>query len=174
MPPAPAYDPPQPIPIVVGVELAESPDEQIYGSQVVNLLKEMKVFQYVIWPYNEATPVDAVLRLSITGSWEEGSTVTSAILVGLTLGLLGPFVGPKIKGNHDVTASVVESDNDVVAYSFHVETEVSRGLATNKDVVLFQADGVQIRKIATELAERLNEDREEIAGGSASPDSTQQ
>lgn len=171
MPPAPSYDAEQPIPIIVGVEVPES---HAYDSQVITLLKEMNVFQFVIWPYDAKTPVDGVLTLSIKGSWKNSRTVTSAIVVGLSLGLLGPVVGPKMTGNHDVTASLTQSDSTVVEYQFHVETELTRGLATGKDVVQFEANGLQTKKIATELANRFNSNRDKIAAGTPPLDPAEQ
>jgi hypothetical protein len=164
IPPPPTYADASPIALIVGVELAQSPATQAYGSGVVEQLKDKNVFQFVIWPFNPNTPVDAVLKLSIDGSWKQskGQTFTSAILVGLTLGLLGPFLGPKTSGSHHVIASLESSGETIVAYDYHVETKYSTGLSANKDAARFQAVSTQTQKIAVELASRLNADRAKI------------
>lgn len=166
IPPPPTYEPKPPIPLVVGVEIDESHTSQIYGPQVVDRLRDMNVFQYVISPYSASTPVDAVLTLSIEGSWKtkKGSTLTSAILVGLTLGLLGPVLGPKMTGDHHVAASLVESGKPVVGYAYDVHTEIRRGLSADATVLQFKADEHQTQEIAVTLAGRLNDDREKITG----------
>jgi hypothetical protein len=166
VPPPPPYEDATPIPLVVGVMLAESQHGQL-GPRVIAKLKEMNVFQYVIWPYQPTTPVDAVLHLSIDGAWKtnKGYSITSAVLVGLTLGLLGPFLGPKMTGDHDVEASLVELDDVIVEYEFHVETVVTRGITSSKDVAQFSADESQTQKIAVGLANRLDDDRVKIVGG---------
>lgn len=169
IPPPPTYGDTSPIDMVVGVELAESPTSQAYGSRVIERLRDRNVFQYMIWPYNANTPVDAVLKLSVEGSWKEskGSTFTSAILVGLTLGLLGPFLGTKTTGSHHVIASLEASGEEVVAYDYQVETKFSTGLTANKDAARFEAIDVQSQKITVALTSRLNEDRAKIAPDSA-------
>jgi len=164
IPPPPTYADAPPISVVVGVELAESSTTQAYGPGVVEHLKDRNVFQYVIWPFDPSTPVDAVLKLSIEGSWKQskGQTFTSAILVGLTLGLLGPFLGPKTTGSHHVMSSLEASGETIVAYDYHVETKYSTGLSANKDAARFQAVSAQTQKITVELAGRLNTDRAKI------------
>jgi hypothetical protein len=123
----------------------------------------------MIWPYNTNTPVDAVLKLSVEGSWKEskGSTYTSAILVGLTFGLLGPFLGTKTTGSHHVVASLEASGAEIVEYDYQVETKFSTGLTANKDAARFEAIDVQTQKIAVVLTSRLNEDQAKIVPDSA-------
>ena len=161
--------------MVVGVELAESPTTQAFGFRVIEQLKDKNVFQYIIWPYNANTPVDAVLKLSVEGSWKtsKGSTFTSAILVGLTLGLLGPFLGTQTTGSHHVIASLEASGDEIVGYDYQVETKFSTGLTANKDAAMFEAVGVQSQRITGALASRLNEDRAKIARDSAPAHSRQ-
>ncbi len=164
VPPPPELGDVPPIPVIVGVELTESPTTQAYGYRVVEQLQERNVFQYIIWPYNPNTPVDVVLTLSIEGSFEQtkGSTFGYAILVGLTLGLLGPYLGPETTGSHHVIASLEASGEKIVEYDYQVETKYSTGLTANKDAARFQAVNVQSQKITVELTNRLNEDRDKI------------
>lgn len=164
VPPPPSYGSPPPLPLVVGVQLPGEQADEVYGPRVVALLKEMEIFQYVIWPYQPDTPVDAVLELSIHGNWSKnrGSNVVSALLVGLTLGLLGPFLGASISGVHDVDAGLLQADDELVRYSFQIESKVSRGLGSSPEVLLVRAGDLQTRKIAVTLANRLDTDRARI------------
>jgi len=169
VPPPPEHGETTPIPVIVGVELNESPTTQAYGYRVVEQLQERNVFQYIIWPYNPNTPVDVVLKLSVEGSFErtKGSTFGYAILVGLTLGLLGPYLGTETTGSHHVIASLEASGKKIVDYDYQVETKYSTGLTANKDAARFQAVNVQSQKITLELTNRLNEDRDKIESQSA-------
>ena len=170
IPPEPEYTTMTPIPMVVGVELDDSAYSLAYGTQAITEIREMKVFQYIIWPYNSGTPVDAVLKLSIDGVWKTTGGVRSAIFVGLTLGLLGPFLGPKTTGDHNVTAILERDAKAIVNYSFRAETVVSHGLSANEDVVMFKAEALQTRKITVGLATRFNDDRDKISGARVTDD----
>ncbi|MDH3216179.1 MAG: hypothetical protein OEN01_07800 [Candidatus Krumholzibacteria bacterium] len=163
MPPPPTFHAAEPIPIIVGVQLVPSSADR-YGPRVVALLREMDVFQYLIWPYDASTPVDAVLTLFIEGAWEDGkgSRVTSVILVALTAGLLGPVLGTNMSGVHDVTARLLDLEGEVSQYSFRIESKAARGLGANADVSFIRADDLQMRRLAVELAKRMHADRENI------------
>lgn len=100
IPAAPSYTMPSPLPIRVGIVLGDTQASAFYGPGVVGLWKDMRVFETVTYPYQEGNAVDGVLRLTINGDWK-GSGAGAGFVVGLTLGLASPVVGPSTTGVHD-------------------------------------------------------------------------
>ena len=171
IPPPPEYAEPAMFPLVVGLEFGDSPSAQQLDSRIATALRDAETFQYMLWPYNPNTPVDGVLSIAIEGAWSESKTqsVTSAIFVGLTLGLLGPVLGTTTTGVHHVDATFTRGDSTVVAYDYTVETKVKRGVSASKDVTMFQANEVQTKKIVGGLLSRLDADRTKITGVEEKP-----
>jgi predicted transport protein len=66
-----------------------------------------------------------------------------------------------------VIASLEASGEKIVDYDYQVETKYSTGLTANKDAARFQAVKVQSQRIAVELTNRLEEDRDKIESKSA-------
>jgi len=124
----------------------------------------MRVFEAVNFPYREGDPVDAVLQVTITGGWKQstGGNFAKGLVIGLTLFTLSPVVGPSIYGFHDVHATLSNGPVEYFSSNIHVKTAVSFGLAANTNEVAVKADGLQMRKIAVEIANRVNEARSRI------------
>jgi hypothetical protein len=158
IPPAPSYTATAPLPIRVGIILDSSQASAYYGPPVINLWKEMRVFESITYPYREGDPVDGILRLTINGGWR-GQGAGAGFLIGLTLGLASPAVGPSMTGIHDATATVSRSAVEVARYSVRIESTVTWGMAANTSEVSSKADDLQRRKLAVELAQRLDADR---------------
>jgi len=158
IPAAPSYTAPSPLPFRVGIVLDNTQASAYYGPGVVNLWKEMRVFESVTYPYREGDPVDGVLRLMINGGWK-GEGAGAGFLIGLTLGLASAAVGPSMTGVHDAAATLTRNAVEVARYSVHVESTVTWGLGANTTEVSSKAEDLQRRKLAVELAQKLEADR---------------
>lgn len=158
IPAAPSYVAPPPLPFRVGVVLDNTQGSAYFGPGIVNLWKEMRVFEAVTYPYREGDPVDGVLRLTINGGWK-GHGAGAGVLIGLTLGLASSAVGPNMVGVHDAAASLSKDAREVARYTVRVESTVTWGMGANTTDVSNKADDLQRRKLAIELAQKLEADR---------------
>jgi hypothetical protein len=158
IPPAPNYAAPSPLPFRVGVVLDNMPASANYGPGVVDLWKEMQLFKAITYPYREGDPVDGVLRLTINGGWTEPDA-SAGFLVGLTLGWASPFIGPSMTGVHDTSATLSRDVQEVARYTVRVESFVMWGVGANSTDVGNKASDLQRRKIAVELAQKIEGDR---------------
>lgn len=161
IPPAPAYTAEAPIPLHVGVILDDSPASIYYGSGILNEWKEMRLFDSLVYPYREGDQVDAVMKLSIKGGWV-GHGAGAGFIVGLTLGLASPVVGPSMTGTHDALAILNKSTNEAGRYSAKVSSTVKWGMAANTGEVSNKADELQRKRIAFELANKIRADRQAL------------
>jgi len=162
IPAAPSYAAPSPLPVRVGVVLDNTQASAYYGPGIVSLWKEMRVFESVTYPYREGDPVDGVLRLTINGGWR-GEGAGAGFLIGLTLGLASPAVGPSMTGVHEAAAILSRSAAEVARYSVRVESTVTWGLGANTTEVSSKAEDLQRRRLAVELAQKLEADRAALA-----------
>jgi len=158
IPDPPVYNAANPIPLNVGIVLGDTPTDGVFGPGVVAQLKEMGVFKTITYPYRAGDPVDGALKITVSGGWTAGGTGT-AILIGLSLYTLSPFIGPNTTGIHDVNALLSKDTLEVVKYSIHLETSGSYGLYANQTEVVTKLNNLLTRKLAVEIANRINTDR---------------
>ncbi len=147
IPEAPTYSKTETIPISIGVELDKSDASKYYGQKVVDLLKEMKVFEKTIYPCRNEDAVDAVLFLSINGGWDskQGRNFASGFF---TMGL----AGASMSGTHNMQAVLKTSDQELARYSFQVYTNVNFGTMANTNEVSVETDKTHSQKMAVQLA----------------------
>ncbi|CAN5680275.1 hypothetical protein BH18PSE1_BH18PSE1_08100 [soil metagenome] len=161
IPALPEHDAVASLPIRVGVILGDTGASALYGPAIVSAWKEMKLFESLTYPYRSGDPVDAVLSLTVTGGWT-GSGFGAGFLVGVTLGLAGPAVGPSMTGKHEASAVLSKDEGAVIKYVANVETSVAWGVLADASEVGAKADVLHQRKLAVELARKLEADRAQI------------
>lgn len=161
IPALPDYTLEAPIPLKVGIILADNSPSTYYGPGVLKEWTEMRLFEAIIYPYREGDLVDAVMRMTITGGWK-GSGAAAGFVTGLTLGLAGTVVGPSMTGTHDVLAIVNKSSSEVGRYTVQVTSTVEWGMAANTGEVTNKADELQRKRIAFELAKKIRADRQSL------------
>ena len=76
--------------------------------------------------------------------------------------MVSPFIGPSITGTHDLKATLTDDKELVASHSARIKTKVTWGIAGNSNEVSAKADDLQTRKIAVEIAEWLQADRNAI------------
>ena len=172
IPDAPEYTLEAPIPLKVGILLADNQvtlaSNQVtayYGPAIIKEWNEMRLFESIVYPYSEGDPVNAVMRMTITGGWEE-SGVGAAIVLALTLGLAEPVVGLSMTGTHDVLAVINKSSTEVGRYKVQVISKVEWALTPNyaevSNEVSKKADNLQTKRMAFELAKKIRADRQNL------------
>ena len=161
IPMPPTYYVSKPIPIRVGIELGGTPESQLYGTLVVKQLREMGVFDSIVYPYREGDSVDGILKLTIRGGWkgDTGASLIKGAIIGLSLFTLSTVIGPEMTGTHDVNVTLSKDLTVVADYSIQVKTSVSWGQAANTNEVAAKANDLQVRKISVEIANRIDKDR---------------
>ena len=162
IPMPPTYYVSKPIPIRVGIEIGGTPESQVYVPLVVKKLKEMEVFETVVYPYRDGDSVDGILKLTIKGGWKgenHGASFIKGAIIGLSLFTLSTVIGPEMTGTHDVNVELSKDLTVVVNYSIQVKTSVSWGQAANTNEVAAKANDLQVRKISVEIANRIDNDR---------------
>ena len=154
-----------PSPIRLGVKAADNPVSNTYVPAIVAKLQSWQVFQSVSYPYREGDPVDAVLIVNVSGGWQgnQGANAGKGFLIGLTLGAASAAVGPGMKGQHDVAASLQKNGAELAKYSFHQETPVSWGMGANTNEVSRKADQLLVAELAKGIADRIKQDWPRIA-----------
>lgn len=162
IPAAPEYSAPAPLPIRLGVVLADTQPTGIYGPGIIGLWKEMGLFEAISYPYREGDQVDGVLTLTIDGGWK-GQGAGAGFVIGLTFGLASAAVGPSMTGTHDAVAALKKGTSEIARYSARVESTVEWGMGANTSEVAKKADDLQRRKLAVEIARTLEADRVRLA-----------
>jgi len=161
IPAAPSYAPAPSLPITVGVEVFTSPDSGHYGPVVVNLLSQMSVVDKLIFPYREGDVVDALLGIEVDGSWKRRGT-GAGLVIGLTLGLASPVVGPSMTGTHQLNATLTDENNPITSHSSQIQSKATWGVAGDANEVSEKMDDLQARKMAVAIAEWLQANRAAI------------
>jgi len=159
IPVAPEYILESPIPLKVGVILADNQASVSYGLAAIKGWNEMRLFDSLVYPYRDGDPVNAIMRVDITGDWK-GSGVGAGIITGLTFGLAGTVIGPSMTGTHDALAVLNKSSDEIGRYSVHVTSTVEWGMLANTSEVAKQAEELQRKQIAYELAKKIRADRQ--------------
>jgi len=143
IPVAPEYTHAEPIPLKVGIVLLQEKGfiEYLPGLEAIKGLKEMQLFDSLIYPY-EGGPVDVVMQLSIAGGWGEEGYWEDAT------------------ATHDVLASIKKSSDVIGRYSLQATSTIS----PNSTLVEFGEAGttLQGKRIAFELAKKIRADRSNL------------
>ena len=144
--------------------MADSPDSMYYGPAVIKEWQEQNLFKSIDYPYRKGDQVDAVMRLTIIGSWKtnQGKDMASDFVTGLTFGLAGVAVGSNLTGTHDATAIIDKSSNEIGRYSINATSTVEWGMTASLNEVTKKADDLQKTTIAVELAQKIQEDRQSL------------
>ncbi len=162
-PPAPVYNPTEPIPLTVGINVDEGPAVQShgkskadhpYGSAIVEELKKMKVFSNIVYPYKKGVSADAVVHLDIKGKWEyyNGEHRPYDYWAGSSSGHFA-------EGTHEIKIVMEAAGKKIINDSISVQ---SRGQYSGRDydLVAGRLNDAQTKKIAVMLA-RLFQDKED-------------
>lgn len=159
IPAAPDYPYVKTIPYTVGIALSNNGDgTRLYVPKVVDSLKAMRVFNNIIFPYRHGDAVDAVLYMSIgaKGSENVGRDVASGVL---TMGLAG-------SGNTFVYRTIAllktPEGSTITSYDFPTTTHFTFGQLADRSELTAEVNNVSCKKIAIELANRLNNDIDKI------------
>lgn len=150
-----------PLPIRVGVVTGNDADSKIFVPGVVKALREQKVFQSIIYPYQAGEAVDAVSTINVDGEWN-ASGAGPYVTVGLTFGLASPFVGPSVTGTHFIKASLVTGTEDVGFYSAKVTTKGEWGVMANAKEASERTTELQTKRLAEAIANAIRDDRARI------------
>lgn len=161
IPDLPEYTLEAPIPLKVGIIVADNNPSTYYGPGVVKEWTEMRLFESLLYPYRDGDVVDAVIRMTITGGWK-GSGGGAGFLIGLTFGLAGAAIGPSMTGTHEALAILNKSSTEAGRYAVQVESTVEWGMAASTGEVSKKADELQRKKIAFELAKKIRADRKNL------------
>lgn len=145
----------------LGVQLADNPESQYYGTAVVNEWKQVRLFESLVYPYRDGDPVDGEIRITITGGWK-GEGAAAGFVTGLTLGLAGTAVGPSMTGKHNSIVVISKGANEVGRYSAQVTSKVEWGMTADVQELSAKADALQINRIAFDLANKIRENRESL------------
>jgi len=165
IPALPVYNVSNTIPMRVGVELGDTPASFEDGYGVVRKLKEMKIFNEIVFPYEKDNQVDGILKIDISGGWSGAILYDSAkgFLVGLSMGLLSPVMGSTIIGNHDAVITLNKGLIEVARYSVHANTAVDCGIKADLYEVDYKSRCLQQCKLAIEIAKHISADYSRIS-----------
>lgn len=161
IPSAPEYQPTSSLPARVGIVVADDDASMIYGPAIIEQWTRMGLFDSITYPYRQDEPVDAVMRLSVTGGWDNKGFL-AGMAVGITLGLASTAVGPSMTGRHAVSATLSNRSGTIGSYQTQVETKVSWGFMAQLAEVTRRTEALHTRKMAVELARDFEADRSRI------------
>lgn len=184
IPAAPEYTLEVPIPLKVGVIFDDDTAlvdsiSHIYGLAVIKGWNEMQLFDSLIYPYQKGDSIDAVIRITITGGWEDESFIRKAavnLAIMLTLGLAGNVIGRTMTVIHDALVVINKSSDEIGRYSVQVTSTIELGVGllgalsywresplTPEHLDRYVAGyELQRKRIAFELAKKIREDRQSL------------
>ena len=149
------------LPLKVGVRLSSKPASTVVGPRVLEKWKDMGLFEEIVYPYREDDDINLVLTLDIDGRWI-GSGAGAGVVIGLTLGLASPFVGPSMEGVHTIDLDFNKDEKKINNLRSTVSTKVSWGLGADVNDVSRKTDDLLIKKLANAGARLITEQRDEI------------
>ena len=149
------------LPLKVGVRLSSKPASTVVGPRVLEKWKDMGLFEEIVYPYREDDDINLVLTLDIDGRWI-GSGAGAGVVIGLTLGLASPFVGPSMEGVHTIDLDFNKDEKKINNLRSTVSTMVSWGLGADVNDVSRKTDDLLIKKLANAGARLITEHRDEI------------
>jgi len=143
IPAAPEYTHAAPIPLKVGVVMLQENDFiDLPGLEAIKGLKEMQLFDSLIYPY-EGGPVDVVMQLIIAGGWKG--------------------YGDDWTATHDVRASIKKSSDVIGRYSLQATSTIESGGGYQINAEFWEAGTtLQGKRIAFELAKKIRADRSNL------------
>ncbi len=159
IPSIPEYAKEQPIPLRIGVIASGTPASLAYVPGVVEELKSMQLFETLIYPYREGDPVDAVTTVSVDGGWQ-ASGFGAGFVIGLTLGIASPFLGPSMTGTYHIKAEMTCGKEDVGLYVTQASSTVKWGLMADVNEVSNKAEDLQRKRLADALAKKIRADQQ--------------
>ena len=152
IPAAPEYTHEAPIPLKVGVILLQ--EDTRTGLEAIKSLKEMQLFDSLIYPY-EGAPVDVVMQLIIAGGREGFGEVTETHDVREGFG--------EVTTTHNVRASIKKSSDVIGRYSLQATSTIESGMGYELNPGLFGAGTtLQGKRIAFEIAKNIRADRSNL------------
>lgn len=149
------------LPLKVGVRLSSNPVSSAFGPQVLERWKDMGLFEEIVYPYREGDNINLVLNLDIDGRWV-GSGAGAGVVIGLTLGLASPFIGPSMEGRHTIDLAFNKGEEKINNLRSTISTNVSWGLGADVNEVAAKSDHLLIQKLANSGASLISEKRNEI------------
>jgi hypothetical protein len=117
-----------------------------------------KSFERVQFPFREGDPVDLVVEVKLRQSVDghRASNLLKATITGLSLGLLGPVLGPRLTEIHDVRIRCRRAAGaESVPVDFRVGTDLEAGLLANVAAAAKDLDDEQMRRVAAEALRAL-------------------
>lgn len=160
IPALPTYNVSKTIPIRVGIVFGDTSASFENSSGVVRNLKEMRVFNEIVFPYEKSNQVDGILKIDINGGWSMSVPYEFAksFLIGLSMCVLSPVIGSTMVGTHDAVVTLNKGLIEVARYSVHVNTAVDCGIKADLYEVDYKAKCLQQRKLAIEIAKHIDDD----------------
>jgi len=182
IPEAPEYTVEEPIPLRVGIILEDVKPmmfttvlgftTKTCGWDVINEWEEMRLFDSLVYPYQEDDPIDAVMHLTTACKAEEegGLSRFGVDMLNLaTIGLTGIVAGRSATFTHEALAVINQFSNEIGQYSVQVATTIQLGKNPLKDahgrnyVEGYDAGyELQRKRIAFELAKKIRADRQNL------------
>lgn len=157
IPTLPDYATERPLPLKVGVMVADTAPSQALGTQLIQEWKRMPLFDSITYPYRDGDQVDGVMTLSVNGGWK-GSGAGAGVLIGLTLGLAGTVLGPSMTGTHTAEAIMTMNGKEVGRYTGEAQNTVEWGITADGNEVAKKAEELQRRTLANDLAKKIRAD----------------
>jgi len=164
IPPPPAFQVAETIPIRVGAMTPETPVSTRNVPRIIKRLRDRRVFDAIVYPYQYGDEIDAFLVIEMTGGWDtyRYRNTANLFLIGLSFGALSPWLGLDMKGHHELTAQLSVGSRKVGRYWTYQETYVRWGVDADTREVSRKALDVQMDWLAKDLAEQLQADRARI------------
>lgn len=166
VPPPPFYHPTESIPLRAEARLLGDRSAVLNGERVLKNLQTWQVFESLSYPHRRGDTRDVFLTMEVTGACDVpvGANNARLFLVGLSLGALSPVVGQTMTGRSQLVATLDVRGRTVAEYAIEQETPVSWGIGANGLAVAYDALEVEMAWLSYELAKRLKNDWQRIAG----------
>lgn len=118
----------------------------------------MRVFKNIVYPYGKDNTADIVIFLSIKGKWSYDNKGRA-----LATFLIGTPNYNDFEGYHEIRAVLETTKDEIIKfYTISVNTK-GQYSGSDTDDITKELNDLQIKKIAVELANRINSDRELIS-----------
>jgi len=169
--PLPEFTKAKRIPLQTGVVLIGDRSAVRNGRAIVKHLKDNRVFQSLAYPVKKGEKPEATLTLEVQGKWNipENENSKRAFLVGLSFGLLRPYLGLRMTGDFKLAATLDIGGRTSGEYDIREQTEVRWSAGSDDLPVKYEAQDVELAWLAYDLAEEIREDWPRIAGEIGKP-----
>ncbi len=140
------------------------------GPDVAGFLRAWRIFDELIYPYNESQPVDAVMFISSQGEIDthDFSGAGKSFLNGLTFGLFLTLVGKTADLDHSVDVRLISNGQFISSYQAEIQTDVRASLAGKQWIhaegkkALDECKRSHASRLAKDLAKQITQDRNTI------------